>query len=55
MAQITIEVPEQLAERLNEVKAHLSEEVGRWLTQSSTISAEVHRYIIETHDIGTRG
>jgi len=47
MAQIMIEVPEQLAERLNEVKAHLSEEVARWLTQSSAIPAEVHRYILE--------
>ena len=27
MAQIMIEVPEQLTERLDEVKAHLSEEV----------------------------
>ena len=47
MAQIMIEVPEQLTERLDEVKAHLSEEVTRWLTQSSTIPAQVHRHILE--------
>jgi hypothetical protein len=47
MPQITIEVPEKLTGRLDEVKAHLSEEVARWLTQSSSIPAEVYRYILE--------
>lgn len=47
MPQIMIEVPERLTERIGEVKAHLSEEVTRWGSQSSAIPAEVYRYILE--------
>jgi uncharacterized protein YnzC (UPF0291/DUF896 family) len=47
MPQITIEVPEGLAERLEEVKARMAEEMTRWQTQASRIPAKVHRAILE--------
>jgi hypothetical protein len=46
MAQITIEVPDILAERLTSVKERLSELLTRELEQPPPLSNEVYRYIL---------
>ena len=47
MPQIMIEVPEQLANRLDEVKERLSEELARWPDRPPPPSTEVYRYVLE--------
>ena len=47
MAQITIEVPEKLTERLDEVRERLSEELARWPDRPPPPSTEVYRYVLE--------
>ena len=47
MAHITIEVPENLTGRLNEVKERLAEELARWPDHSPPPSTEVYRYVLE--------
>lgn len=47
MAQITIEVPERLTKRLDEVKERLSQELARWPDRSPPASTEVYRYVLE--------
>lgn len=47
MVQITIEVPEDLAERLAAVQDRLPEVLARGLDQSSPSLNEVYRYVLE--------
>ncbi len=47
MTQITIEVPESLAERLASVRARLPEVLERGLDQLSPVPNEVYRYVLE--------
>jgi hypothetical protein len=47
MAQITIEVPDTLAERLTSIKERLPEMLARDLEQPPPLSTEVYRYILE--------
>jgi hypothetical protein len=47
MVQITIEVPESLAERLSAVRARLPEVLEHGLDQLSPLPNEVYRYILE--------
>lgn len=47
MTQITIEVPERLNGRLDEVKERLSEELARWPNRSPPALTEVYRYTLE--------
>jgi hypothetical protein len=47
MAHITIEVPESLIGRLDEVKERLSEELARWPDHSPPPFTEVYRYVLE--------
>src|SRR5262245_20103420 len=47
MVQITIEVPEALAERLAAVKDRLPEMLAREIEQPPPLSNKVYRYILE--------
>jgi hypothetical protein len=47
MAEITIEVPESLAERLSAVRDRLPEVLARGLDESSPALVEVYRYVLE--------
>jgi hypothetical protein len=47
MAQITIEVPESLAEQISAVRARLPEVLAHGLGQLSPVPNEVYRYILE--------
>jgi hypothetical protein len=47
MAQITIEVPEALAEQLSSVRARLPEVLAHGLNQLSPVPNEVYRHILE--------
>lgn len=47
MAQITIEVPERLSDRLDEVKERLSHELALWPEPSTPPFTEVYRYVLE--------
>jgi hypothetical protein len=47
MAQITIEVPEPLAERIASVRDRLPEVLAYGLDQLSPVPNEVYRYILE--------
>jgi hypothetical protein len=47
MVEITIEVPESLAEQLASVRDRLPEVLARGLGQLSSVPNEVYRYILE--------
>ena len=47
MAQITIEVPDSLAERLAPVRDRLPEVLAHGLEQLSPVPNEVYRYILD--------
>ena len=47
MVEITIEVPESLAEQLASVRDRLPEVLARGLSQLSPVPNEVYRYILE--------
>jgi hypothetical protein len=47
MAQITIEVPDSLAEQLAPVRYRLPEVLARWLDQPPPLLSEVYRYVLE--------
>lgn len=47
MAQITIEVPETLAEQLSAVRTRLPEVLARGLDQLPPLPNEVYRYVLE--------
>lgn len=47
MVQITIEVPETLAEQLSAVRTRLPEVLARGLDQLSPLPNEVYRYVLE--------
>lgn len=47
MPQITIEVPERLSERLDEVRARLSKELALWPEPSPPPVTEVYKYVLE--------
>lgn len=47
MTQITIEVPDALAERITAVRDHLPEILARGLERCSLLPNEVYRYILE--------
>ena len=47
MVEITVEVPEALAERLSAVRDRLSEVLARGLEELSPPPTEVYRYVLE--------
>jgi hypothetical protein len=47
MAQITIEVPDSLAEQLAPVRDRLPEVLARWLNEPSPLPQEVFRYLLD--------